>query len=180
VIPAGVRPALFLAAGAVAIVVVQAEFRRRAEAAELRMLALDVSALRTELASTRTPTGATPPADLHGRRSCALDSDALQAIASVVSATVARDRPAPAASATEASAELPRSLEAEKAVAHAAEVLGAALQRGRLSRADVMQMRTDLANGHATPDEADDLRRRIAQAVNAQTLVPEDPPTLYA
>ncbi len=63
------------------------------------------------------------------------------------------------------------------ALDRASAILDGAMARGKLARADVVAMRSDLAA--ARPEDALDLRRRIAQAINTSRLRPEDPRFIY-
>lgn len=60
-----------------------------------------------------------------------------------------------------------------EAIAQAHDQLESVLSRRRLSQDDVLSLRTSLAG--ADSEEAQEIRRRIAAAINTRELVPEDP-----
>lgn len=63
------------------------------------------------------------------------------------------------------------------AVEGAEHLVAQAITRGRISRDDVMALRTQLAG--ARPEQADEVRQRIAAAINRDELVPEDPNFIF-
>jgi hypothetical protein len=79
----------------------------------------------------------------------------------------------------EAQAPVARRLDQEKSIADAGNAVTSAIARHKLTRDDVQKMRQELAAGAATSDEVDDLRSRIAVAINRQELVPEDRHFVY-
>jgi hypothetical protein len=138
----------------------------------------DVAAVRNELAAQRRDRAgsamdaprASPAMPAAVR--APIDSDTIAAIASAVVQLQAQQAAAGAAKGVEV--QPPRGLEQEKAIAGADNAVTAAIARGRLTRDDVLQVRASLASGSATPEEVDAIRSRIAVAINAQKLIPED------
>jgi hypothetical protein len=155
---------------------VRLEMRATVQANELKALRADVTeALRDRGSTNGAPGAAMPPFVVQGQ---GIGSDTIQAIAGAVVQLQAQ-RAAASAAAVKGDAPPLRSVEQEKATAHAGDVVAQAIARGRLSTDDVIRMRQDLAAGQATEAERDALRSEIAVAINAQKLVPEDPRFVY-
>jgi hypothetical protein len=165
-----------LALAGIAGLLVHLEMRASAAHAELIALHAELTALRGEPAEPRT---ASPSAPAPFPVRYVMDSDSIQAIARAVVQLQAKQAAAAAASAPGAEVPPLRSVDQEKALAHATDVLSQAIAHGRLSRDDVIRMRRDLETGRATDAERDALRSQVALAINAQKLSPEDPGFIY-
>jgi hypothetical protein len=96
-----------------------------------------------------------------------IDSRAVNALSNRVAELVQHQHAEPAPAHAEPSAEQ------EAATQMARRQLDAVLSRGRIGRDDVLGLREQLAG--AGPDEAFEIRRQIATAINTGRLVPEDP-----
>jgi hypothetical protein len=85
-----------------------------------------------------------------------------------------------AASPRSAKIESPAEPTAEQkaALAAASRTFDQVLSRGRLNREEVLEMRRQLLIANQ-PDEARELSRRIALALNTDKLVPEDPALVF-
>ena len=161
------------------------EVRHQRRATETQLLVREINSLRADLGQREAvvehgQAAATAAAGAYGT----VDSTSVEAIASLVAAKLAAaDHPrAPSGATTQTSPEpapAVRSVEAEMAIAHAGEVVQGAIQRGRLAREDVLAMRSELRETHATPSDLDAVRSQIAVAINAGKLVPEDRRWVY-
>jgi hypothetical protein len=134
----------------------------------------EVAALRTEMRAHpaqpeegRAPAQAAPTVIARGIDQATVDAIAAAGVR-LQAQQAANEKQA------EAQARVARSLDQEKLIAAAGDVVTGAIARHTLSRADVEQVRQRLAAGAATSDEVDELRSRIAVAINRQELAPED------
>jgi hypothetical protein len=110
----------------------------------------------------------------------ALDPASIQAIARAVDQMQARRVQAAEQASAQAASDPPvRTVEQEKAIAEATDVATQSIAKGKLTRDDVLKMRSDMASGQSTPQERDALRGQIAVAINAQKLVVQDPRFIY-
>jgi hypothetical protein len=106
------------------------------------------------------------------------DEALAEKVASRILANIPQKAPEPSARADEAG-EDPTDPEARTAeqralLARATELVDQSIRSGRLSRADVMTLRTAFSEVGAGPAQGE-LRSRIIRAINDQKLVPEDP-----
>lgn len=139
----------------------------------------EVAALRAQMRAhpmEREESGA-PPQEAPRVVTRGIDEATITAIASAVVRLQAQQ--AAVEKQAEAQAHVARSLDQEKSIAGAGNVATAAIARHSLTREDVQKMRQELADGSATSDEVDELRSRIAAAINRQELVPEDRHFIY-
>jgi hypothetical protein len=144
----------------------------RSERQELRSLAGELHALQEELRQQEPTQAAAGPAVTSSH--ITVDSSMIQAVAATVAASLAHSSPAPTASADRG--EPPpdeRTAEQHAALARAEATLAGAMQRRKLTREDVTEMRQLTTS--ATPSELEALRSRISRSINADELVPEDP-----
>jgi hypothetical protein len=123
------------------------------------------AAVRDTLASTPRP-----PPDPSSVARCTPPPAVSVPPAAPASANASKDA---ASASKEAGAAVAPTPEQRAATQAAGQVLDEALARGRLSREDVLAMRSDLRQ--ADVEAIRELHRTIAVAVNTRKLVPEDP-----
>jgi hypothetical protein len=167
---------LALALGVIAVLAK----RDREQQARIDALAGEMASLRDSVHAAVVPS----PPGIALRSACALDSEQLDAVKRAVEAAMAHPASGggttppsrSAASEPQAAGAKPpeRTAEQEAALARANDVLDDALRRRSLTRADVDQLRGELAAAGPS-DEAQEIRRKIAAAVNRKELVPDGP-----
>jgi hypothetical protein len=177
--PRALGLALVLALGVIAVLAK----RDREQQARIDALAREVAALNE---SVHAAAVLQAPSAMPWRSACALDSEQLDAVKRAVEAVVSSRAPsasgrsaAPSgtgASEPQVAAANPpeRAAAQETALVRANDVLDDALRRRSLTRGDVESLRRELALAGPS-EEAQDIRQRIAAAVNRRELVPEGP-----
>lgn len=87
------------------------------------------------------------------------------------SASTPRDR---TPEAVEPRKDVQRTSEQEAAVARAKTIVDGILNRRRITRDDAVELRREL-NATGSPEDVEEIQRRIRVAINRDELVPDDP-----
>jgi hypothetical protein len=147
----------------------------RDQKAQERIDRLSAQVARLESAVRASPPDGAPAAPPPEVR-CGYDSTQIDAMARAVATALSSRAPGGAGSyggAVPDAGSAPRSPEQEEAMDRARALVDAALRRKALTREDVLALRRELITADS-PQEAEQLRLSLFQAINRGDLVPED------
>jgi hypothetical protein len=175
VTPRYVGPAIALAVVFFLGILLHLEMRASSQAAQLAALRIQLSSLPLRQGQ---PEAQTPPSPVVR---VGVDPETAAAIARAVEAQLQASRGSAALAADAGAEHVPpvRTVAQETAFADCEDTATHAIAVGRLSRDDVMRMRSDLSAALATDAERDAIRSKIAVAINARRLKPDDPHFIY-